>query len=221
MRKIDKSYVASCIEHTLLRAGATRKDILKLCEETIKFNFHGVCVNPVFVEEASKYLKETDCSVVTVIGFPLGATFTHVKTAEARWTVQMGANEIDTVMNISALKSGNHGIVHKDIRNVVNAVSSASIPVKVIIETCLLTDSEKISACLLAYQAGATFIKTSTGFSTKGVTIEDVRLMKSIVGEKMGVKAAGGIHDFQTAVAMLEAGATRLGCSDSVKIMEE
>lgn len=211
--------LAPLIEHTLLKPEATRRDILKLCDEAKRFHFHGVCVNPVFVKEAQKQLTGADCSVVTVVGFPLGANITATKVEETKHVIKLGANEVDMVIPIGALKEGDYRAVWQDIRAVVEA--AGSIPVKAIIETGLLEETEKIVACLLAERAGAVFVKTSTGFSVRGATVEDVKLMKAVVGKKLGIKAAGGIRDFQTARALVEAGATRLGCSASVAIVTE
>ncbi|HHT9112264.1 MAG: deoxyribose-phosphate aldolase [Planctomycetes bacterium] len=211
--------LAPLIEHTLLKPEATRRDVIRLCEEVIRFHFRGVCVNPVFVKEARKQLTGTDCSVITVVGFPLGANVTATKVEETRHVIELGANEVDMVISIGALKDGDYRTVWQDIRAVVEA--AGLIPVKVIIETGLLDETEKIAACLLAKRAGAAFVKTSTGFSGRGATVEDVKLMKAVVGDGLGIKAAGGIRDFQTARALVEAGATRLGCSASVAIVTE
>ena len=211
--------LAPLIEHTLLKPEITHRDINKLCDEARQFHFRGVCVNPVFVKEALQQLAGTDCSVVTVVGFPLGANLTDTKSEEAKHVIELGAGEIDMVIALGALKEGNYKTVYNDIRAVVE--SAESIPVKVIIEAGLLNEREKIAACLLAEWAGASFVKTSTGFAGCGATIEDVKLMKAVVGSRIGIKAAGGIRDFQTACAMVESGATRLGCSASVAIVTE
>ena len=211
--------LAPLIEHTLLKPEATRRDIIRLCEEAKRFHFHGVCVNPVFVKEAQKQLTGTDCSVITVVGFPLGANITATKVEETKHVLELGANEVDMVIPIGALKDSDYSAVWQDIRAVVEA--AGPIPVKVIIETGLLEETEKIAACLLAERAGAAFVKTSTGFSVRGATVEDVKLMKAVVGDGLGIKAAGGIRDFQTARALVEAGSTRLGCSASVAIVTE
>ncbi len=211
--------LAPFIEHTLLKPEATRRDIIRLCEEAKRFHFRGVCVNPVFVKEAQKQLAGTDCSVITVVGFPLGANITATKVEETKHVIELGANEVDMVIPIGALKEHDYKTVYQDIRAVVEA--AGSIPVKAIIETGLLEETEKIAACLLAERAGAAFVKTSTGFSGRGATVEDVKFMKAVVGKKIGIKAAGGIRDFQTARALVEAGATRLGCSASVAIVTE
>ena len=209
--------LAPLIEHTVLKPEATRKDIVRLCDEAKKFHFHGVCVNPVYVEEARRQLAGTGCLVVTVVGFPLGANITITKVEETKHVIESGANGVDMVIPIGILKEGDYRAVWQDIRAVVE--TAGSIPVKVIIETGLLEETEKIAACLLAERAGAAFVKTSTGFSARGATVEDVKLMKAVVRDALGIKAAGGIRDFQTARALVEAGATRLGCSASVAIV--
>jgi deoxyribose-phosphate aldolase len=220
LKPIQKSLdLAPLIEHTVLKPEATRKDIERLCVEAKKFHFHGICVNPVLVKEARKQLTGTDCSVITVVGFPLGANITVTKVEETKHVMESGANEVDMVIQIGALKEGDYRAVWQEIRAVVEA--AGSIPVKVIIETGLLEETEKIAACLLAERAGAAFVKTSTGFSVRGATVEDVKLMKAVVGDGLGIKAAGGIRDFQTARALVEAGAIRLGCSASVAIVTE
>ena len=211
--------LAPLIEHTLLKPEATRRDILRLCDEAKQFRFRGVCINPVFVKETQKQLTGTDCSVITVVGFPLGANVTATKVEETRHVIELGANGVDMVIPIGALKDHDYKTVYQDIRAVVEA--AGSIPVKVIIETGLLEETEKIAACLLAKRAGSAFVKTSTGFSVRGATVEDVKLMKAVVGDGLGIKAAGGIRDFQTARALVEAGSTRLGCSASVAIVTE
>ena len=219
-KTIKKSLdLAPLIEHTLLKPEATRRDVMRLCEEAKRFHFRGVCVNPVFVKEAQKQLTGTDCSVITVVGFPLGANITITKAEETKHVIELGANEVDMVIPIGILKEGDYRAVWQDIRAVVEA--AGSIPVKVIIETGLLEETEKIAACLLVKRAGAAFVKTSTGFSVRGATVEDVKLMKAVVGDGLGIKAAGGIRDFQTARALVEAGSTRLGCSASVAIVTD
>ena len=210
---------APLIEHTLLKPDVTCKDIRKLCEEARQFHFRGVCVNPVFVKETQQYLAGTDCLVITVVGFPLGANLAATKVEETKQVIELGANEVDMVIPLGALKEGDYRTVYQDIRAVV--VAAGSIPVKVIIEAGLLNETEKIAACLLADRAGATFIKTSTGFAARGATVEDVKLIRTVVGDKLGIKAAGGIRDFQSARAMVEVGATRLGYSASVAIVTE
>jgi deoxyribose-phosphate aldolase len=220
--------VAPFIEHTLLRPEVTREDILKLCDEAKRFGFRGVCVNPVFVDECHRQLLGTGCLVVSVVGFPFGSSLTGTKVDETKRVIDAGANEVDMVVALSALKGGDLKTVYQDIRAVVS--TATSIPVKVILETVFLDDGEKIAVCLLAMNAGAAFVKTSTGFGfmrtpsgyvAGGATIEDVTLLRTVVGERTGVKAAGGIRTFQVARAMMGAGATRLGCSASVAIITE
>ncbi|GAV25090.1 2-deoxyribose-5-phosphate aldolase [Carboxydothermus islandicus] len=219
---VNPTDIAQRIDHTLLKATATYTDIEKLCQEAKQFNFKSVCVNPVFVPFAFQILKDTEIKVCTVIGFPLGATSTAVKAFETSWAVDNGATEIDMVINIGALKAGRYDEVLTDIKEVVSAAKgkNPNVVVKVIIETCYLTDEEKIKACELAVEAGADFVKTSTGFGTGGATVEDVRLMKRTVGEKAEVKASGGIRSLADAIKMIEAGATRLGTSSGVLIMQ-
>jgi len=212
-----KESIAKYIDHTLLKPEATEQHILSLCDEAITYQFASVCVNPYWVSLCSKKLEETDVLVCTVAGFPLGANTTFIKADESSRAVGEGADEVDMVLNIGKLKSGNYPEVFKDIRTVVRA--AGDVLVKVIIETCLLTEEEKIAACILAKEAGAKFVKTSTGFNKAGATVEDVALMRQVVGTKMGVKAAGGIRDYRTAVAMIMAGANRIGASASVNIV--
>lgn len=210
--------VHSIIDHTLLKPNATQEDIKKLCEEARKYRFASVCVNPHFVSLASHLLKGSGVRVTTVVGFPLGATTTSTKVQEAREAIANGADEIDMVINIGALKSGDDKTVLEDIK-AVREVTKGHI-LKVIIETGLLTKEEKIRACLLAKEAGADFVKTSTGFSGGGATVEDVMLMREVVGKDIGVKASGGIRDITTARKLIAAGATRLGTSASVEIIK-
>lgn len=211
--------LAQYIEHTLLKPDATAADIGRLCEEAMAHGFHSVCVNPYHVPIAVRQLRGTRVKVCTVIGFPLGATTSFAKVCEARDAVAAGAEELDMVINVGALKARDFGSVEADIAAVVRAAGGA--PVKVILETGLLTDEEKVAACKAAQAAGAQFVKTSTGFGPGGATVEDVRLMRQATGGALGVKASGGIRDLPTAVAMLRAGATRLGTSSSVRIMAE
>ncbi|GAV23793.1 deoxyribose-phosphate aldolase [Carboxydothermus pertinax] len=219
---VNPTEIAQMIDHTLLKATATYADIEKLCQEAKQFNFKSVCINPAFVPFASQILKDSEIKVCTVIGFPLGATSTAVKSFEASWAVEKGAKEVDMVINIGALKAQKYEEVLKDIKEVVKASKekNSNVIVKVIIETCYLTDAEKVKACELAVEAGADFVKTSTGFGPGGATIEDVRLMKQTVGDKALVKAAGGIRSFADALKMIEAGASRLGTSSGVAIMQ-
>lgn len=211
--------VAPLIEHTLLKPAATHRDIIRLCDEAKQFNFRGVCVNPSFVNEAQQQLAGSKCLVISVVGFPLGANLTITKVEETKHVIKQGANEIDMVIPIGALKDGDYKTVYHDIRSV--AEVAGTIPVKVIIETGLLMDTEKIAACLLAIRAGAAFVKTSTGINTRGVTVEDVKLLRAVSGDRIGIKAAGGIRDFHSALALVEAGANLLGCSSSVAIVTE
>ncbi len=211
--------IASVIDHTLLKPETTEEMIIKLCKEAEEYGFYSVCVNPNYVSLASEILGDSDVKIATVVGFPLGANTKEVKAYETRKAIEDGAHEIDMVINIGALKSKDFSKVKEDIEAVVDAAGKEAI-VKVIIETCLLTDEEKVKACELAMEAGAHFVKTSTGFSTGGATVEDVKLMKSVVGDKMEIKASGGIRDYQKAMAMIEAGASRIGASASVQIVE-
>lgn len=206
------------IDHTILKADATKDDVMKIIEEAKKYRFYSVCINPTWVALGAKELQGEPVAVCTVIGFPLGANTTEVKAFEAANAISNGADEVDMVINIGELKAGNVEKVQKDIEAVVATAKDKAL-VKVIIETSLLTNEEKVTACELAKAAGADFVKTSTGFSTGGATVEDVRLMRETVGPEMGVKASGGIHNAKEAEAMIEAGATRLGASSGVSIM--
>jgi deoxyribose-phosphate aldolase len=209
---------ARMIDHTLLKPEATKEQIVKLAEEAKTYHFASVCVNPTWVKTAYEILKDTDVKVCTVIGFPLGATTPEVKAFETKNAIENGASEVDMVINIGALKSGDDELVEKDIRAVVEAAKGKAL-VKVIIETCLLTDEEKVRACELAVKAGADFVKTSTGFSTGGATVEDVALMRKTVGPNVGVKASGGIRSADDLLAMEKAGANRIGASAGVQII--
>ena len=211
--------ISKTIDHTLLKPDARKDGVEKLCKEAAEYKFKAVCVNPSHIELCKKLLKDTEVKVATVVGFPLGANTTETKVFETKDSVLKGADEIDMVINIGALKEGDHQLVENDIRAVVNACEGKAI-VKVIIETCLLTDDEKRKACELSMSAGAHFVKTSTGFSTGGATVEDVALMKSVVGSNLEVKASGGVRDRETALLMIEAGATRIGTSSGIKIIE-
>ena len=206
------------IDHTLLKADASQEHIETLIEEAKKYDFASVCVNPTWVSFAAQALKATDVKVCTVIGFPLGANTPEIKAFETSDAIQNGANEVDMVINIGALKSRNFDLVERDIRAVVEAAKGTLV--KVIIETCLLTDDEKVKACQIAQKAGADFVKTSTGFSTGGATVEDVALLRKTVGPDMGVKASGGARSYEDALAFIKAGATRIGASSGVAIME-
>lgn len=212
---------ASLIDHTLLKPEATEEDIRKLCQEAADYGFASVCVNPSWVKKAAGFLKDSGVPVCTVIGFPLGATTPDVKAFEARRAIFDGAREVDMVVNIGALKSGDDCAVENDIRAVAEAAHDSKVVCKVIIETALLTDEEKIRACLAAKRAGADFVKTSTGFAKGGATVADVALMRRIVGAELGVKASGGVKGIDDARAMIEAGATRIGASVGVKIAQE
>lgn len=209
--------LAKVIDHTLLKAEATRDDIVKLCAEARAFGFFSVCVNSSWVGVAAEALRGSDVLVAAVTGFPLGAMESGAKACETRLAVEAGASEIDTVMAIGCLRSGEEKRVLDDLRGVVEAAGAARV--KVILETCLLTHEEKLAACQIACEAGAAFVKTSTGFSTGGATIEDVRLMATAVAGRCLVKASGGIRDATSARAMIAAGASRLGTSNGIAIV--
>ena len=209
--------IARAIDHTLLKPDATRADILKLCTEAREFGFFSVCVNSSWVAIAAEALKGSDVLVAAVTGFPLGAMDSEAKAFETRRAVDSGAGEIDTVLAVGRLKAGEERYVLDDLRGVVEAAGTAGV--KVILETCLLSQEEKLAACRLACEAGAAFVKTSTGFSTGGATVEDVRLMAAAVAGRSLVKASGGIRDTASARAMLEAGASRLGTSNGIAIV--
>jgi deoxyribose-phosphate aldolase len=212
---------AGLIDHTLLKPEASRDDIRKLCEEAARFGFASVCINPWNVPLAAEMLRGTTVKVCTVVGFPLGATLPQVKIHEAEEAIKLGAQEIDMVINIGALKSGQDDLVESDIRGVVEASHRGGAICKVILETALLTTEEKVRGSTACKKAGADFVKTSTGFSTAGATAEDVALMRAVVGSGIGVKAAGGVRSFEDLKKMVCAGATRIGASASVKIMEQ
>ena len=207
------------IDHTALKPNTNNESILKLIAEAKTYDFASVCVNPCWVALAHQELKNTDVKVCTVIGFPLGANTTEVKVFETKDAIEKGAQEIDMVINIAMLKDKEYDYVENEIHQIVEAAKDKAI-VKVIIETCLLTDEEKIKACELSQKAGADFVKTSTGFSTGGATVHDIALMRKTVGAEMGVKASGGVHTHEEALAMVEAGATRIGASASVKLLK-
>ena len=211
--------IAKMIDHTLLKPESTKEQIVKLCEEAREHEFASVCVNPVWVKTAKEELEGSDVKVCTVIGFPLGASTSAVKAFETKDAIENGADEVDMVITMGHLKSGNDQEVEADIHAVVDAARGKAL-VKVIIETCLLTEEEKVRACEIAMRAGADFVKTSTGFSTGGATVPDVELMRKTVGEQAGVKAAGGIRDLQDLKDMYKAGANRIGASSGVKIMK-
>jgi len=213
--------LAGMIDHTLLKPDATPDQVAQLCFEARKYKFASVCVNPTNVTLAAELLKDSPVKICSVVGFPLGATPPDVKAFETQVSLTNGATEIDMVINIGALKARDEKLVARDIRGVVKTAHAAGALVKVIIETALLTDEEKVIACLLAKEAGADFVKTSTGFSGGGATVEDVALMRRVVGSDMGVKASGGIRSRQDAENMVKAGATRIGASASVKIVQD
>jgi deoxyribose-phosphate aldolase len=213
--------VARYIDHTLLKPEATRDEVLKICEEGARYGFASVCINPTWVREAACALRGSGVKVCTVIGFPLGANAPDTKAFEARRAIFDGASELDMVINIGALKSGDYDLVLRDIAGVVGVAHEVGYVCKVIIETALLTDDEKARACILAKEAGADFVKTSTGFSKGGATVADIALMRSVVGGDMGVKASGGVKDLKQAQEMIRAGATRIGASVGVKIIQE
>lgn len=207
------------IDHTILNADATKEAVIKVIDEAKKYEFASVCLEPCWVSLAAERLKDSPVKVCTVIGFPLGANTKTVKAFEAKEAVDNGADEVDMVLNIGALKSGDDAMVLEDMKAVREAAKDAVV--KVILETCLLTDDEKKKACALAKEAGLDFVKTSTGFSAAGATVEDVKLMRDAVGDTMGVKASGGIRDTKTAEAMIAAGASRIGASKSIAIIGE
>lgn len=215
---IDREALAAMIDHTLLKPYATPDDIARLCEEAGKYKFASVCVHPVYVQQAARLLVDSAVKVCSVAGFPLGTNLTIVKAEETRTAVELGAKEIDMVINIGALKAGDYRLVEEDIAAVVRAAGGCTV--KVIIETCYLNEDEKIKACEISKKAGAHFVKTSTGLGTAGATVEDVLLMRRVVGDDMGVKAAGGIRTYADAVAMIRAGANRIGSASGVAIVD-
>ena len=210
--------LAACIDHTLLKADATAKDIEKLCAEARENHFYSVCVNGSWVGQARHFLEDSNIKIACVAGFPLGAMSGDVKRFETEAAIDDGAQEIDVVINIGRLKDGDDKFILRELCDVVEAADEW--PVKVILETCLLNREEKIRACQIVVESGAKFVKTSTGFGTGGATVDDVKLMRETVGPKFGVKASGGIRDTKTALAMIEAGATRLGTSAGVAIVK-
>lgn len=219
---LGQSDIASFIDHTALKPDTTEDQIVQLCNEALEFDFVAVCISSTWISIASRILNNSSQRIATVIGFPHGNTLSVVKEYEAKKAIEAGAHELDMVINIGALKSGDQKTVFQDIGSVVAAAEDKpGTFVKVIIETGLLTETEKVLGCQLAMDAGAHFVKTSTGFANSGATIGDVTLMRLTVGDRLGVKAAGGIKDLSTARAMIEAGASRLGCSSSVSIMKE
>lgn len=214
---MDKKTIASMIDHTLLKPEATPAQVEKLCAEAAEYHFASVCVNPVYIPLAARLLDGTGVKVCCVVGFPLGAIAPEQKAAEAASCAAMGAEELDMVIHVGTAKAGDWALVQRDIAGVVKAAAGRTV--KVIIETCLLTDEEKVKACEAAKAAGADFVKTSTGFSTGGATTHDIALMRKTVGPEMGVKASGGIRDYATAMAMIEAGANRIGASAGIEIV--
>ena len=205
-------------DHTILKADATRKDVKRVCDEAMAYSFCSVCVNSYYVPYVANLLHGSDVKICSVVGFPLGAMSTRAKALEAKIAVMDGADEIDMVINVGALKDRDYSVVLEDIKAVKEACGEKIL--KVIIETCLLTDYEKVKACELTKEAGADFVKTSTGFSSAGAKVEDVRLMRETVGPDMGVKASGGIHDKEFAKELVDAGANRLGTSATIEIVE-
>jgi len=210
--------IARMIDHTALKADTSEKQITKLCEEALEYKFASVCVNPTWVKKSAELLAGSEVKVCTVIGFPLGANTPEVKAFETTQAIQDGATEVDMVINIGALKDGNNELVERDIKAVVEAAKGKALT-KVIIESCLLTDEEKVRACELSVKAGADYVKTSTGFSTGGATKEDIALMRKTVGPNIGVKASGGVRNAADAEAMISAGATRIGASAGIEIV--
>lgn len=208
------------MDHTILKAEAKAEDVIKLCREAREHDFYAVCVNSCYVDLCKSELRGTSVKIASVVGFPLGAAHTASKVAETKIAVSEGADEIDMVLHVGALKEGRHEYVQQDIAAVVEAARQGGAIVKVILETCLLTDEEVVKACLLSKEAGAAFVKTSTGFSTDGATAHHIRLMKETVGDSMQVKASGGIRDKAKALEMIEAGADRIGASASIAICE-
>ena len=216
---ISSDQLARMIDHTLLRPEATRDEVEKVCEEGRCFNFATVCVNPAWVSLASKLLKGTGVKVNAVIGFPFGATMIDVKVFETKRVLSNGAEEIDMVMNFGAFRSGDLELVKEELRSVVDIAREHNVVSKIIIETCYLTQMEKIKACQLVMDCGANFVKTSTGFGTSGATVEDVKLLRQVVDHKIGIKASGGIRTYDDAVKMIHAGASRIGSSAGVNIL--
>lgn len=217
---MNKQQLAGMIDHTILKADASEAKVRKICEEALEYGFASVCINPANVSLASEMLKGSKVKVCTVIGFPLGANTSAVKAFEVDDAIKNGAQEVDMVINIAKLKDKDYEYVKNDIKAVVDASKGRALS-KVIIETCLLTDEEKVKACQLAKEAGADYVKTSTGFSTGGSTPEDVKLMRETVGPEMGVKASGGVRTYEDAMAVIESGATRIGASAGIAIIEK
>jgi deoxyribose-phosphate aldolase len=217
----DPSFIARLIDHTILKAVATQADVARICDEARQYSFASVCVNPTHVPLVATKLAGSPVKVCTVVGFPLGATSTAAKVAETRQALADGAQEIDMVLDIGAMKDGRYETVQEDITAVAQATHAGNAALKVIIETCYLTDAEKETACRLSVAAGADFVKTSTGFGTGGATAEDVALMRRVVGPGVGVKASGGVRGLTDALAMVRAGANRIGASSGLAIMAE
>ena len=213
--------LAKYIDHTILNADATQADVDKVIEEAIKYDFASVCINPYWVSRTAAALKDSTVNTCTVIGFPLGATSTASKVFEAQQAIKDGADELDMVINIGELKAKHNDAVEADIKALADAIHAEGKLLKVIIETSLLTDEEKVRACELSEKAGADFVKTSTGFSTAGAKVPDVALMRKTVGDRLGVQASGGVHSTAEAEAMIDAGATRIGARARVKIVTE
>lgn len=216
---MNKNELSKFIDHTVLKAETSEKAVEKVCKEALEYKFASVCINPCNVKLASKLLEGSEVKVCTVIGFPLGANTSKVKAFETEDAIANGAHEVDMVINIGKLKDKDYDYVREDIKAVVNAAKGKALT-KVIIETCLLTDEEKVKACELAKEAGADFVKTSTGFSTGGATPADIKLMRETVGPEMGVKASGGVRNIDDAEAVIKNGATRIGASSSIDIVE-
>lgn len=214
---MNKQELGKMIDHTILKPEATEAEIMQLCKEAVEYGFASVCINPSMVKKAATILEGSEVKVCTVIGFPLGATTSEVKAFETKQTIEDGATEVDMVINIGKLKENNLEYVKNDILAVVNAAKGKAIT-KVIIESCLLTNEEKVTVCTIAKEVGADFVKTSTGFSTGGATKEDIKLMRETVGPEMGVKASGGVRSNEDAITMIENGATRIGASASIAI---
>lgn len=212
-----KQNIANMIDHTVLKAFSTREDVIKVCNEAKEYGFFSVCINPTHIELAKKELEGSTVKVCTVIGFPLGANTSEVKAFETKDAIAKGAHEVDMVINIGALKDKDYDLVYKDIKAVVDAANKEAL-VKVIIETCYLTDEEKKIACELSVKAGADYVKTSTGFGTGGSTPEDIKLMRDVVGPNIGVKASGGVRTTEDAIKVIDAGASRIGASASISI---
>lgn len=212
-----KQNIANMIDHTVLKAFSSKEDVIKVCQEAKEHGFFSVCINPTHIELAKKELEGSKVKVCTVIGFPLGANTSEVKAFETKDAIAKGAHEVDMVINIGALKDKNYDLVYKDIKAVVDAANKEAL-VKVIIETCYLTDEEKKIACELSVKAGADYVKTSTGFGTGGSTPEDIKLMRDVVGPNIGVKASGGVRTTDDAIKVIDAGASRIGASASISI---